>query len=78
MTIKERAWELMSRWRPYLKVVAPSEGFPKNQISMIEDIEREMQAAIDEDRNVRTADDLYKWSREGGFKEGFSAARGYW
>lgn len=29
---------IIERWRPYMKVFGPNKGFPKNKISMIEEI----------------------------------------
>lgn len=72
---RERAEKIIARWRPHMKLFGPSEGFPMDNIPMLDYIIIQIEEAILDDREKRTADDLYKLSRKSGFKQGFTAAR---
>ena len=74
MTPDERAEKIIGRWRPYMKVFGPTKGFPKNKGSMQDDIAAEIREAVLDDREQRTADDLYALSRKVGAREAYEDA----
>lgn len=41
---------IIARWRPYMKLFGPSKGFPKNKVSMLQDIAYEIDKAVLKER----------------------------
>jgi hypothetical protein len=47
-TAEDIAEEMIGRWRPYMKVFGPSKAFPRNEISMQDDIAQALTAYAEE------------------------------
>ena len=81
MTAEERANKIIGRLRPYMKSFGPSKAFPRNKVSMLDDIAAQIKSAEKSAREEGLKQELEKSMQickeasEEGYAEGFRAGQ---